>query len=263
MTLVSFPKVGGATTDAQYAEFFSTFIGTGVRGASEFLVSADSSGLNVKVAGGLAVIAGCAAIESSAAPATLAIEPNATGAVRVDTVVLRRDFTAANVVTLVVKAGPGGSSGPALTQIVGGVWEEPLADVTVAAGAATITSANVADRRRLLPSNVQTWATTSRPVGRAGLLGLNTQAAKWEYHDGTAWRDLMAVKASAISDATALGRSLLTAVDADVVRGLLASSIGAVLLTASSAIAAREALRMFKGTGPATPQPDDLRYRDV
>lgn len=191
MTLSSYPKVGGTTTDAQYAAFFASFIGTGVRDAGSFLVTADSSGLNVKVAPGFAVVAGNVATDP--AQATLTIAANASGNPRIDTVILKRDFTAGNVVSLVVKAGtPAASpSAPSLTQDVTAVWEEPLANVYVANNAATITSANVTDVRRFMPTNVASWLTGGRPAARLALVGLNLTTGRWEGHDGTEWVELL------------------------------------------------------------------------
>lgn len=40
-------------------------------------------------------------------------------------------------------------------------------------------------------------------------------------------------------------------------------AVGRTVVQAGTAIAAREAIRLFKGTGPGSPLVDDLRYRDV
>ncbi|MGW2724794.1 hypothetical protein [Streptomyces sp. NPDC001492] len=74
----------------------------------------------------------------------LTVTANATGAARVDLVVLRAD-QAANSVTAVYKTG--GTTAPTLTQDETGVWEIPLAQCTVAAGASVVTAANVIDKR--------------------------------------------------------------------------------------------------------------------
>lgn len=192
MAKTSYPKVGSSTTDAQYADLFNLIIGTGVRGAADLAVSADSTGLNVKIATGFAVVAGNAF--NSTIIETLTIGANATGNARIDTIILKRDFSLAGgvVVDLVVKAGTASTTpvAPTLTQVTTGVWEEPLADVRVNNGVSTITSANVTDRRRYLPTNVMDWTTATRPAARRGLFGLNTTTGSWEGHDGTTWTNL-------------------------------------------------------------------------
>lgn len=72
------------------------------------------------------------------------------------------------------------------------------------------------------------------------------------------------VEADNITDATAVGKAVLTAEDAAAARTAVgATAVGGALVTAASAIAAREALRIFKNGATFTPQADDLRYRDV
>lgn len=198
MTQTSYPKGGGTTTDAQYADLFDSVIGTGVRAVGDLLVSADSTGLVVKVAPGFATVAGSAFNSTAIEPLTVAA--NATGATRIDTVVLTRDTTQANVVTLAIVTG--GAAAPSLTQVSNGVWQEPLADVAVPNGAATIIAANVTDRRRYMSSRVKAWTTANRPVGRAAQLGYNLTTSTWEFHNGTAWGPLTlsSITASQISD---------------------------------------------------------------
>ncbi|GEB46948.1 hypothetical protein MTE01_28930 [Microbacterium testaceum] len=192
MAMTAWPRVNEATTDAQYAELFDSVIGTGVRDSTELRVDADSTGLNVKVAAGFAVVAGSAFL--STATETLTIGGNATTNPRVDAVILRRDFSQSPaVVRLVVKQGTAGTNAtaPALTQQRNGVYEELLGTVNVAAGAATITSANVTDRRSFLSSRVGVWTTAKRPTARVGRIGFNTELSRWEGHDGSAWGGLL------------------------------------------------------------------------
>lgn len=77
---------------------------------------------------------------------TLDIPANAGGAARVDLVVLRADQSA-NTVTSEYKTG--GTAAPSLTLDESGVWEIPLAQCTVAAGASVVTAASVIDKRYL------------------------------------------------------------------------------------------------------------------
>jgi hypothetical protein len=186
MAITSWPRVDEDTTDAQYAELFDSIIGSGVRDAGAFAVTADSSGLNVKVATGFAVVAGSACL--STAVETLAIAANTGTVARVDTVVLQRNFTAGagKVVQLIVKQGT-----QALVRDVRGIFEVALATITVAPSAATITSANVVNKRGLLSTRVGTWTTATRPTySGSGLVGLNTDTGAWEANSGNGWAGL-------------------------------------------------------------------------
>jgi len=90
----------------------------------------------------------------------LAVTANATGAARIDLVVLRAD-QAANSVTAVYKTG--GTTAPPLTQVEDGVWEIPVAQCTVAAGASVVTAANVVDKRYFTSRGVMPGIAGARP----------------------------------------------------------------------------------------------------
>ncbi|WDS51655.1 minor tail protein [Microbacterium phage Barnstormer] len=186
MAFSSWPRVNEDTTDTQYAELFDSIIGTGVRDEDALLVSADSSGLNVKVSAGFAVVAGNAFL--STATETLDIAPNTASQPRTDLVVLRRDFSApaGQTVRLLVKEGvPGGTISP--SEDVRGVYELVLASVIVGPNAATVTSGSVTRVRPVLSSRVGVWTTSERPKARRGLFGLNITTGAWEVNTtGTA-----------------------------------------------------------------------------
>lgn len=76
----------------------------------------------------------------------LTIGPNSSGSTRVDTVVLSLNRTS-NLLILLVKAGTPGAGAPTLTQIAGGNWEFPLANISVPNAAISIVSGNIADVR--------------------------------------------------------------------------------------------------------------------
>ena len=124
------------------------------RWGSDGVHAADPTSTALKVTGSgtttVAVSAGMAFVNgfyySSDATKNLSVPANATGAARIDLVVLRAD-QAANSVTSVYKTG--GVTAPPLTQVEDGVWEIPLAQCTVAAGASVVTAANVVDKRYL------------------------------------------------------------------------------------------------------------------
>lgn len=187
MAITSWPRVNEDTTDAQYGELFNSIIGSGVRDTGSLLVSADSSGLSVKVAAGFAVVAGNAFL--STAIETLTIAANTGTTTRTDLVYLRRDFTAATgqTVRLLVKTGS-----TAVSTDPRGGYDLPLAHVTVPANAATITSANVTDKRSFLASPVGIWETASRPASAVkGRLGFNTTLGAFEGMGTSGWGPLV------------------------------------------------------------------------
>lgn len=76
----------------------------------------------------------------------LTIGANASGSTRIDYIVLRMDRTG-NTMLAVVVVGTPGAGAPALTQVAGGTWEFPIAQITVVNGASSIVSGNIADGR--------------------------------------------------------------------------------------------------------------------
>ncbi|WP_031513719.1 tail fiber domain-containing protein [Streptomyces sp. NRRL F-5123] len=191
MTQSSYPFDGQSVSEAQFSRFFRELAShSGVAdtlGGTSFAVTGDSSGMQVKVAPGFAIIRGHA-IQSTAIE-TMAIAA-ASGAQRYDRVVLRLDPTANSILIAVVK-GTSGAGAPALTQTDTGIYEFPLATVSVPAGAATITASQVTGEREFLGNTVGGWTTATRPQGpRTGRLGLNGSTGTWEYWDGTQWKDL-------------------------------------------------------------------------
>lgn len=113
---------------------------------SELLPFGDSTGMQVKVSDGRVVIEGYYGQWN--ATTILPIANNASGSTRIDTVVARVDWTTNNRVELDVIAGtPGVSTGPFPTRD-SSKWEIPIALVTVATGAVTISAGNVFDVRQ-------------------------------------------------------------------------------------------------------------------
>ncbi|QOV06149.1 tail protein [Streptomyces phage Salutena] len=191
MSISSYPFDGQAVSEGQYSYLFRELAShSGIAdqvGGSGFAVQADGSGMNVKVNPGFAVVRGHAV--QSTATETLTIAA-ASAATRYDRVVLRLDPTANNI-TLAVVQGTSGGGVPALTQTDTGVFEFPLATVTVPVGAATISAGNVTGEREYLGNTVGGWTTATRPKSpRTGRLGLNTSTNRWEFWDGTKWTDL-------------------------------------------------------------------------
>ncbi|MFE7463112.1 tail fiber domain-containing protein [Streptomyces sp. NPDC057499] len=190
MSITSYPFDDQAVSEGQFSYLFRELQSTGIADSvngSAFGVYADSSGMQVKVNPGFALVRGHAV--QSTDVEIVPIEAASTS-VRVDRVVLRLD-PAANQITIgVVKGTPGGGV-PALTQSDTNVYEFPLAQVNVAVGAATITATAVSNERRFIGNTVGGWTTATRPENpRIGRLGLNTSTGAWEFWDGARWNDL-------------------------------------------------------------------------
>lgn len=110
---------------------------------------------NVEIHVGAALVNG--KLYENTATEALAVGANVSGNPRIDTVILRIDYTA-QTTRLVIKQGtPAGSPvHPALTQSAS-IWEIPLADIAVANGFSTIVTANITDRRQYVRSTDSGW----------------------------------------------------------------------------------------------------------
>jgi hypothetical protein len=135
-----------AVTDAEYPHL-APWASDGVFQSASDVVYGNSSGLEVHVRTGKYAIVQGHAWESGASEFAVEIAANTSGSTRVDTVVLRLDRSTWDV-TAAVRQGTPGAGPPTLQRDAGdtGLWEIPLADVTVDNGAATIASGKVVAR---------------------------------------------------------------------------------------------------------------------
>ena len=131
---------------ADWAEYFASFIGNGVFGSpSTNLQVSPGDGMNVSVAAGLAWINGY--FYTNDAALTLPLSTADGTLPRIDRVVIRWSL-ANRAIWAAVKTGTAASSpvAPALQRDTS-VYELGIADVYVAAGATSVSSANITDRR--------------------------------------------------------------------------------------------------------------------
>jgi hypothetical protein len=178
-TVTAYPFNGVPTTEDQYAAIASLYQDPGVidvPGGGALKVTADGSGMKVKVADGSALHSGFrATVAGGDAQVTIAA---ADASARVDRIFLRID-PATNTASLV-------SLKPTDTPYA---YDVLLANVTVPAGAVVVSGSNVADVRQFVGMRVGMWAT--RPTGR-NAMGYNTTTGRWEYtvNLGATWTAL-------------------------------------------------------------------------
>lgn len=150
MAQTSWPFENVDTSETQFSQWARN-IGEGVKQntLNELEPYADSTGLNVKVKSGQALIRGH--YYQSTAVETLTVTTADATNPRIDIVVLELD-PSANSITLKVTAGTPASSpvAPTVVQTDGGIYQLKLAEVAVAAGATTISAGNVTDTRPML-----------------------------------------------------------------------------------------------------------------
>jgi hypothetical protein len=177
---------GDLNTEDQWTKMARLFSATGVAGdpgSTEVQAFADATGMVVKVRTGRAIVRGV--FYENTATKSLTIAANSTGSTRIDRIVLKLD-PVANTVTAVVKTGS--TSAPALTQDDLGVWEMPLARVTVANGAVSISLVNVTDERVHTDADVIPCRTVADLTGqRFGSTAAEFTTGLLKWWNGTAW----------------------------------------------------------------------------
>ena len=150
MAQSSWPFENIDTSETQFSQWARN-IGEGVKTGSlnELEVFADSTGMQVKVKSGQAMVRGH--YYQNTAEVTLTVTAADLSNPRIDTVLIELDPSANTIVLRVVAGTPGASPTPtALVQTDSGVYQFKLAEVLVATGAITITADAVTDGRTYL-----------------------------------------------------------------------------------------------------------------
>lgn len=209
------PSNGRVVDDSQY-EKIGISLGPpgGVVGdfTSPQLIYGDSSGRQIKVAADRYALVRGHAWWSGSSILTVSIGANTSGSTRTDLVVLRLSRTTWDV-TLTVIAGTPGAGAPSPTQNLSttGNWDLPLATVTVANNASTITAGNVTYVAPHLDSNRSyrspaVAALAYIPQATAGLRVALADGSTYQY-SGSAWgpdpADYIAYTPTFYSNATA------------------------------------------------------------
>jgi len=190
MSQTSFPWEDVDTTETQFSLMFRN-VNNGVNGVptgDKLEVVPAFSGLAVEVEPGEAMVRGHYYVSTLAVELTLATADASND--RIDTVVLRLDPIANEIVAAVVTGTPAASPvPPTLTQVDPyGVFEFPLANVLVEATAGV--PGTITDRRAFMGERVGSWNTAGRPdTGGRPVFGYNTDFGWVEFYDGSSWRN--------------------------------------------------------------------------
>lgn len=125
---------------------------------------------------------------------TLTIDSNASGATRIDRVVLELDRSTWNVRANIVKGTAGGGA-PALTRNEGptGKFQVPVAKITVPNNATSIPTNNVLVDGQRIGSRVRTWLTAAamqEGFPKMGEVGFDYTRRSWMGMTGTGIRDI-------------------------------------------------------------------------
>ncbi|MGK5531529.1 hypothetical protein [Streptomyces sp. URMC 129] len=176
-----------AVTDREYELLCALETGDGVYGdPTESAVVAAGVGLAVDVRAGVFAHVRGHVWTSGGTALTLPIGANASGMTRIDRVVLRMSRTTWQVTAEVI-AGTPGAPAPALTRDPGstGVWEVPLALVTVLNGSGSVV---VVREEQYVGGRVRPCRSSARPLnpGR-GDIAFEVDTGRWIGWNGSAW----------------------------------------------------------------------------
>lgn len=149
MPQTTWPSVAGGrtVTDLQWETIARGFAADGIFGSPDdpTIIFGDSTGRQVKIrANRSGLVGGHGWSSDPSSDETVAIAANSSGLTRTDYVVLRLTRSTWSVAVAVVQGNPG-SGAPSINRSTAsnGLWDMPLALVTVANGATTISAANV------------------------------------------------------------------------------------------------------------------------
>lgn len=136
----------------RYARVFTPDGVHGGLGSAALQTSINVSGTSIDIATGYATVQG--SLYNNTATLNKTNTANGGGSARPDRVVLRYDQTANSIVAVVREGTVGGAAPPALTQVVTGQWEIPLARWSRAAGGSI---GSLVDERQFLDRSGTLW----------------------------------------------------------------------------------------------------------
>jgi len=187
----SFPFENIDTTEAQFSEWATNFQETGVQGSptgTELGITVTGSDLNLTIAAGQAFIRGHYYINTD--DLVLAVTSAGTDT-RIDIVVVELDPEANTIVTKLVQgeAVAADPVAPTLTQSATGIYQLPIATLTIPTSTVVITTGMLVDTRTFMGNRIGIWTTATRPANPTAYqtLGYNTTIESHESWNGTAW----------------------------------------------------------------------------
>lgn len=196
MAQTSFPESdynSGALTEAEWERVAARYTDDGIDGnPSQSAVVTAGAGLQVVIAANKSAIVRGFRWETDATTYTHTIDANSSGQTRADWVCLRLDRSTWEVRTA-VKAGTPGMGSPSLlrqdSSAGGTVWEVPLALVTVANGASSVT---VRRYEEYIGSRCKPCTSITRPAfPRVGDQIFEIDTGNWLGWNGTDWGDVL------------------------------------------------------------------------
>ncbi|MEW2635930.1 hypothetical protein AB0903_30910 [Streptomyces sp. NPDC048389] len=174
-------------SDAEYEKIASRFSDDGVDGSpADTAVCSAGTGLQVTVRSGVYASVRGHTWYSGSVDDTLSIASNSSGSTRIDRIVVQLDRSTWDVRAVVVQGTPGAGA-PALTRDAGstGVWEIPLAQVTVIDSATSVT---VTREEQYVGGRTRPCTSTTRPPHpRRGDQIYETNTGRWYGWTGGAW----------------------------------------------------------------------------
>ena len=187
----SFPFENIDTTESQFSEWATNFQETGVQGSptgTELGITVTGSDLNLTIAAGQAFIRGHYYINTD----DLVLAVTSAGVnTRIDIVVVELDPEANTIVTKIVSGEAVASDpvAPTLTQSATGIYQLPIATLTIPTSTVVITAGMLVDTRTFMGHRIGIWTTATRPANPTAYqtLGYNTTIEAHESWNGTAW----------------------------------------------------------------------------
>jgi len=187
----SFPFENIDTTESQFSEWATNFQETGVQGSptgTELGITVTGSDLNLTIAAGQAFIRGHYYINTD--DLVLAVTSAGTNT-RIDIVVVELGPEANTIVTKIVsgEAVSADPVAPTLTQSATGIYQLPIATLTIPNSTVAITAGMLVDTRTFMGNRIGIWTTDTRPANPTAYqtLGYNTTIERHESWNGTAW----------------------------------------------------------------------------
>ena len=192
MAQTSYPLPGGGRiiTDAEYERLVGQLVPSGWIGTvgDSAIVYGDSSGMLVRVRANRQVHVRGFMWESGSSEFTKSIDTNTSGATRVDLVVVRLTRSTWAVTIEVRKGTPGAGAPAPVRDQTGGVYEVPIATVTVANNASTISASAVYSVAWMLAAgSIIRCLSTYRPPHVMGLPIYETNTGRFWISTGSIW----------------------------------------------------------------------------